>query len=318
MAFTEKRFNDETAARAHLEAMRWPNGPECPHCGGVDRISRLEGKAHRPGLLTCGDCRSQFSVTVGTVFERSKIPLHKWVLATHLLCSSKKGMSSHQLHRMLGVTYKTAWFMTHRIREAFKVLVSGPMGGGGKIVEADETYWGNAKPIKRVPGRRVGGYAHKHKIFALVEREGAVRSFHVADVTGKTLKPILKAQVAADTHLMTDNAGQYRGEVRGQFLSHETVNHAAKQYSKKSRYAKGHNAHTNTVESFFGLLKRGLIGTYHHVSEQHLQKYCTEFDFRFTHRKATDEQRANAALAQIGGKRLTYRRTHAGQEGLAN
>jgi transposase-like protein len=219
-------------------------------------------------------------VTVGTVFERSKIPLHKWVLATHLLCSSKKGMSSHQLHRMLGVTYKTAWFMTHRIREAFTTLASGPMGGGGKIVEADETYWGNAKPV---------------------ERDGAVRSFHVADVTGKTLKPILAAQVAADTHLMTDNAGQYRGEVKGAFLSHETVNHAAKQYSKKSRYAKGHNAHTNTVESFFGLLKRGLIGTYHHVSEQHLQKYCTEFDFRFTHRKATDEQRANAALAQIGG-----------------
>lgn len=319
MAFTEKRFTDETAARAHLEAMRWPNGPICPHCGGVDRISRLEGKAHRPGLLNCGDCRSQFSVTVGTVFERSKIPLHKWVLATELLCASKKGMSSHQLHRMLGVTYKTAWFMTHRIREAFKTEASsGPIGGGGKIVEADETYYGNAKPIKRVPGRRVGGYAHKHKIFALVERDGAVRSFHVASVTGETLKPILKAQVAADTHLMTDNAGQYRGDIRGQFLSHETVNHAKKQYSKKSRYAKGHNAHTNTVESFFGLLKRGLIGTYHHVSEQHLQKYCTEFDFRFTHRFSTDEQRANAALAQIGGKRLTYRRTDADQNGLAN
>jgi transposase-like protein len=259
----------------------------------------------------CGHCRQQYTVTVGTVFERSKVALHKWVLATHLLCASKKGMSAHQLHRMLGVTYKTAWFMAHRIREAFTVPNAGPMGGGGKIVEADETFWGNAKPIKRVPGRRVGGYAHKHKIFALVERDGAVRSFHVANIDGKTLKPILKAQVAADTHLMTDNAGQYRGEIRGQFKSHETVNHAKGQYSKKSRAAKGHNAHTNTVESFFGIFKRGLIGTYHHVSEAHLQRYCTEFDFRFTHRKSTDEERAAAALRQVGGKRLTYRRTDA-------
>ncbi|MEK6245780.1 MAG: IS1595 family transposase [Pseudomonadota bacterium] len=315
MAFTELRFTDETAARKHLEAQRWPNGPVCPHCGGLERNSRLEGKAHRPGLWNCGDCRTQFSVTVGTVFERSKIPLHKWVLATHLLCASKKGMSSHQLHRMLDVTYKTAWFMTHRIREAFKTEIgSGPIGGGGKIVEADETYYGNARPIKRVPGRRVGGAAHKHKIFSLVERDGAVRSFLVANVTAKTLKPILDANVAPDTHLMTDNAGQYRGDIRGQFLSHETVNHRVGQYAKKSRTVKGAVAHSNTVESFFGLLKRGLVGTYHHVSEQHLQKYCTEFDFRFTHRKATDDQRAASALAQIGGKRLTYRRIGTGAQ----
>lgn len=315
MDFTAKRFTDETAAREHLEALRWPNGPVCPHCGGVERNSRLtaqvKGKGARPGLLFCGDCRTQFSVTVGSVFERSKIPLHKWVLATHLLCASKKGMSSHQLHRMLGVTYKTAWFMSHRIREAFTTPNAGPIGGGGKIVEADETYWGNAKPIKRIPGRRVGGLAHKHKIFALVERDGTARSFHVADVTGKTLKPILTAQVASDTHLMTDNAGQYRTMQRGQFLSHETVNHAAGQYAKKSRAAKGQVAHTNTVESLFGLFKRGLIGTYHHVSEAHLQRYCTEFDFRFTHRMASDEQRAAAALAQVGGKRLTYQRIDA-------
>jgi transposase-like protein len=318
MDFTAPRFTNDTAAREHLEALRWPNGPVCAHCGGADRQSKLEGKAHRPGVYFCGHCRQQYTVTVGTVFERSKIALHKWVLATHLLCASKKGMSAHQLHRMLGVTYKTAWFMAHRIREAFTVPNAGPMGGGGKIVEADETFWGNAKPIKRVPGRRVGGYAHKHKIFALVEREGAVRSFHVANIDGKTLKPILKAQVAADTHLMTDNAGQYRGEIRGQFKSHETVNHAAGQYAKKSRAAKGHTAHTNTVESFFGIFKRGLIGTYHHVSEAHLQRYCTEFDFRFSHRTVTDEQRAASALAQIGGKRLTYRRTDAGQKGLAS
>lgn len=313
MDFTARRFTNDTAAREHLEDLRWPSGPVCPHCGGTERNSRIEaqakGKGARPGLLFCGDCRQQFTVTVGTIFERSKIPLHKWVLATHLLCASKKGMSAHQLHRMLGVTYKTAWFMAHRIREAFIVPNAGPMGGGGKIVEADETFWGNAKPIKRVPGRRVGGYAHKHKIFALVERDGTARSFHVANIDSKTLKPILKAQIAPDTHLMTDNAGQYRGEIRGQFKSHETVNHAAGQYAKKSRAAKGHTAHTNTVESFFGIFKRGLIGTYHHVSEAHLQRYCAEFDFRFTHRKATDEERAATALRQVAGKRLTYRRT---------
>jgi len=315
--FTEPRFANDDAARDHLEALRWPNGAVCPHCGATERNSKIAAgpapkkgekrKGARPGVWFCGDCREQFTVTVGTVFERSKIPLHKWVLATHLLCASKKGMSAHQLHRMLGVTYKTAWFMAHRIREAFTVQNVGQIGGGGKIVEADETYWGNAKPIRRRPGRRAGGYAHKHKIFALVERDGAARSFHVANVTGKTLKPILKSHVAADTHLMTDNAGQYRGDIRGQFLSHETVNHAAGQYSKKSRAAKGHNAHANTVESFFGIFKRGLIGTYHHVSEAHLQRYCTEFDFRFTYRKITDSERAEHALRGIEGRRLMYR-----------
>jgi transposase-like protein len=318
MDFTAPRFTNDKAARKHLEALLWPKGPVCPHCGGTERNSACHGKSHREGLYFCGDCREQFTVTVGTVFERSKIPLHKWVLATHLLCASKKGMSSHQLHRMLGVTYKTAWFMSHRIREAFKIAGTTPMGGGGKIVEADETFWGNAKPMTKRPGRRTGGYAHKHKIFALVERDGSARSFHVADVTGSTLGPILKGQVAADSHLMTDNAGQYRSEIRGDFLSHETVNHAAKQYAKRSRAIKGGVAHTNTVETFFGLFKRGLIGTYHHVSEAHLQRYCTEFDFRFTHRKATDEDRAAAALRQVGGKRLTYRRTDANQTALAS
>jgi transposase-like protein len=311
MDFTAKRFNDESAAREHLEALRWPKGPICPHCGGIERNSRLEGKAHRPGLLFCGDCRTQFSVTVGTVFERSKIPLHKWVLATHLLCASKKGMSSHQLHRMLGVTYKTAWFMSHRIREAFTMPDAGPIGGGGKIVEADETFWGTIKGMTPKKQGRGGGWRHKHKILALVERDGRARSFHVANVDHRTLKPILKAQIAKDSHLMTDAASHYREMQReGGYLSHETTNHAAKEYAKPSRAIKGEVTHSNTVESFFGLFKRGLIGTYHHVSEAHLQRYCTEFDFRFSHRKATDEERAAAALAQVGGKRLTYRSTH--------
>ncbi len=313
MDFTAKRFNDDNAAREHLEALRWPQGPVCPHCGGADRQSRLEGKAHRPGVLFCGHCRQQYTVTVGTVFERSKIPLHKWVLATHLLCASKKGMSSHQLHRMLGVTYKTAWFMSHRIREAFKIPeTSGPVGGGGKIVEADETFWGTIKGRKPRGGRkgRGGGGDHKHKILALVERDGTARSFHIANVDHKTLKPILQAQIDKDTHLMTDGAHHYR-ELGKDFFAHETVNHTQGQYAKKSRKAPGVVAHTNTVESFFGIFKRGLIGTYHHVSEAHLQRYCHEFDFRYTHRKATDEDRAAAALKQVGGKRLTYRRINA-------
>jgi hypothetical protein len=241
-------------------------------------------------------------VTVGTVFERSKIALHKWLMAATLIAASKKGISSHQLHRMLGVTYKTAWFMSHRIREAMK-SDGGIMGGGGKIVEADETYFGKVKP--EMKGKL--GYSNKHKIFALVERDGTTRSFHVANVDGKTLKPILQAQVAADTHLMTDSASHWRNMKRGQFLSHEMVNHMRKQYAKKSRAVKGAVAHTNTIESFFGLLKRGLVGTFHHVSEAHLQRYCTEFDFRFTHRKETDSERADAALRGISGKRLMYR-----------
>ncbi len=262
--------------------MRWPSGPVCPHCGGADRQSRLEGKSHRPGLLFCGHCRQQYSVTVGTVFERSKIPLHKWVLATHLLCASKKGMSSHQLHRMLGVTYKTAWFMSHRIHEAFKVEQSGPLGGGGKIVEADETYIGrNRRPRsgKRGPG------PHLNKVIALVERDGMTRAFHVANVDHNTLKPILKKHIAQDSHLMTDTASHYV-HLDGGFLSHEMTNHSRKEYTRESDFIAG-SAHSNTVESFFGMMKRGLMGTYHHVSEA---------------------PRAATALKQIGGKRLTYRR----------
>lgn len=318
--FNEPRFVDEDAAREHLEALRWPSGAVCPHCGGTERNSKIAAgpkpkkgekrKGARPGLWFCGDCREQFTVTVGTVFERSKIPLHKWVLATELLCASKKGMSSHQLHRMLKVTYKTAWFMTHRIREAMKPNLSQPVGGAGKIVEADETFWGNIKPInKRAPGRKGGGWGHKNKILALVERDGRARSFHVANVDHKTLRPILESQIAQGSHLMTDGASQYRKLDLGMFKDHEIVNHARGEYARKSRTA-GVVAHTNTVESFFGIFKRGLVGTYHHVSEAHLQRYCTEFDFRFSYRAAlgfTDNQRADEALKGISGKRLMYK-----------
>ncbi len=295
------RFKTDEAAREHLESLRWPQGPVCPHCGGADRQSRLEGKSHRPGLLFCGHCRAQYTVTVGTVFEDSKIPLHKWVLATHLLCASKKGMSSKQLERMLGVTYKTAWFMSHRIRKAMETAPKGVLGGGnGGTVEVDETFYGR----KRGYDKRHGPH-HKHAIFSLVERNGGVRSFHVPNVTAKTLKPILQAQVAKSATIMSDDAGQYRimGIPKDQ---HHTVAHL------RHEYVRG-NVHTNTVEGYFSILKRGLIGTYHHVSEQHLQRYVNEFDFRYSNRESLgvdDQQRAAQLLKQISGKRLTYRRTN--------
>jgi transposase-like protein len=290
-------FTNENSAREYLESVRWPDGPFCPHCGATENITKLEGKSHRPGLHQCNSCREHFTVTVGTVYERSHIPLNKWLLATHLMCASKKGISAHQLHRMLGITYKSAWFMAHRIRESMKPG-SGQIGGGGKVVEADETFYGNIKGRKR-PGKQ-GGHLHKHKIFALVERDGNVRSFHVPAVTSETLKPILKKHVPAETTLYTDSAGQYR-KIKSEFPKHETVNHMI------GEYVRG-DVHTNTVESYFGLLKRGLVGTFHHVSEAHLQRYCTEFDFRFSHRTVSDSERATALLKQIGGKRLTYRR----------
>jgi transposase-like protein len=291
-------FQDADKAREYLETLRWPSGPVCPHCSVVGGHYLLGGKATRPGLWKCKDCREQFTVTVGTVFERSKIALNVWLQAVYLLCSSKKGMSSHQLHRTLGVTYKTAWFMTHRIREAMK-SDGGLMGGTGGTVEADETFWGNNKKTRGV-GR---GFEHKMKVFSLVERDGKVRSFHVPRVNAATLKPILLANVHPFTKIVTDEHGAYAASKLGQsFISHDSVNHRAREWSRG-------DIHTNTIEGYFSLLKRGLVGTFHHVGEQHLQRYVTEFDFRYNLRKTSDAERADAALKQIGGKRLTYRRT---------
>lgn len=299
---TDPIFTNEDKAREHLEKIRWPNGPVCPRCGSQNAY-RMTGESTRPGLLKCRDCRKPFSVTVGTVFERSKIPLTKWLLATHLLTSSKKGMSSHQLHRMLGVTYKTAWFMSHRIREAMKPSETPVMGSGGGIVEADETYIGTKKDAEKKLGRKPkAGWGHKHGVFTLVERGGKVRSLHIEGKMFDGVKEALK-QVSKDAHLMTDQAKMYNN-LGKEFASHQAVNHSIKEYVRGV-------AHVNTAENFFSVFKRGMKGVYQHCSGDHLHRYLVEFDFRYNHRAAmdiTDRERARIALEGIEGKRLMYKR----------
>jgi transposase-like protein len=297
-------FHDDDKAREYLESVRWPNGPVCPHCGSTGDHYRLEGKGGekgkkaRKGLLKCQDCREQFSVTVGTVFERSKIPLSKWLMAAYLMCSSKKGISAHQLHRTLGVTYKTAWFLAHRIRFAMADFgKSGPMGSGGGTVEVDETYLGKTEGLGKGPF-----LSKKQKVVSLVERGGNVRSFHVERVTINNIKPILEANLATDVNLMTDSSSVYRN-LKIRYNSHEVVNHSAGEYVRGT-------AHTNTIEGFFSVFKRGMFGTYQHCGSQHLQRYLSEFDFRYNHRAALeidDKTRVTHALQGIAGKRLTYR-----------
>lgn len=301
----QPQFQDPDKARAYLEALRWPHGVVCPHCGLIGGHYALQGKSTRPGVYKCASCAGQFTVTVGTVFERSKIALNVWLQAVHLMCASKKGISAKQLERMLGVTYKTAWFMAHRIREAMNNDNGGLMGGAGSsgVVEADETYWGTATDDdgKRKPVTPGGGA--KMKIVSLVERQGKKRTYHVANVTADTAQYILRNNVHQSAHLMTDEAAFYKKPGK-YFAIHSTVNHSAKEYARG-------NVTTNTVESSFAILKRGLNGTFHSVSEKHLQRYCTEFDFRWNTRQSegfNDTDRANVALKGIAGKRLTYRR----------
>jgi transposase-like protein len=306
------RFKDENAARKHLEALQWPDGPVCPHCGVLGRSSRIKGG--RAGLLFCGDCRQQYTVTVGTVFERSKVPLNTWLYATHLLCSSKKGISSHQMARMLGVTYKTAWFMTHRIREAMNPAEGSepPLGGEGQVVEADETELGHS------PKSRSKGRAHNLKFVSLVERGGRVRS---RKITGKN-KPIsldihnaLYTQVDRKSTLHTDGAKHYK--YTAFHHTHEAVNHD-REFVRDGKLAG--KVHINTAEGYFSIFKRGLVGTYQHMSEQHLPRYLAEFDFRMSHRAKlgfTDDMRTDKALEGIKGKRLTYRRTDKASNGEA-
>jgi len=302
-------FNDEAAARAHLEAIRWPNGPFCPHCGEAENVKRLAGESHRPGLHQCNSCRQHFTVTVGTVMERSHIPLHKWVLGFHLMAASKKGVSAHQLHRMLGVTYKSAWFMAHRIREAMTDPTPSPLGGEGKIVEADETYLGKAENAAAVVKRRYAptkggkvGPGGKRPIVALVERGGEVRAFHMPKVTADNIRDALVRHASRQSRLHTDESNLYP-KVGAEFASHETVRHSAKEYVRG-------DVHTNSAEGFFGVLKRGMRGVYQHCGEQHLQRYLNEFAFRYSNRSrlgVEDAERARLAMRGADGKRLLYR-----------
>ncbi len=289
-------FHDEIKAREWLESQLWPDGPFCPHCGSVGG-TKLHGKAHRPGVHQCNECRQQFTVTVGTLFERSKIPLSKWLMATYLLCASKKGMSTRQLSRMLGVSVKSSWFMMHRIREGMREHKPGPLGGANKVVEADETYVGG-----KAKNKAFGNPPKKEPVVALVERDGKVRSFHVESVSGGTLRPILFTQIDRASYLMTDEAGAYIRAGR-EFAGHGRVNHSIKEY------VRGKFFHTNTVESYFSIFKRGITGNYQWVSAKHLKRYLGEFDFRYNSRDVTDFERAALAAKGIQGKRLTYRRT---------
>lgn len=310
-----KRFTDADAARAHLEAIQWPDGPICPHCGTIDRASRIRGG--RPGLWFCNACREQFTVTVGTVFERSKIPLNIWLYANHLLCSSKKGISAHQMARMLGITYKTAWFMMHRIREAMTPVAGSepPLGGEGKVVEADEAYIGKKDGKRKAPG--AGGYAHKRTVLSLVERGGKIRSFKLGSASRDEIGPAIRQNVDPASVLHTDGANVYKGLAAT--AGHEAVDHN-KTYVRKSGIAnlggveEWPDVHTNTLEGFFSVFKRGMVGTYQHCGEQHLGRYLAEFDFRANYRVRLgydDAMRAEIALKGIAGKRLTYRRINA-------
>ena len=304
-ALTDPIFTNEAKAVEHMEASRWGadlSALNCPLCGSV-RAKKMGG-ATQAGMFLCADCRGKFSVRTGTIFERSHIPLHKWLLATHLMAASKKGISAHQLHRLLGITYKSAWFMAHRIREAMKPSKKAPpMGSGGKTVEVDETYYGRKRD--RAPSKR-GGTGHKHSIVALVERGGEVRSVYVPKLGQNDIRKVMGANISSDAHIRTDESALYTG-VHHKYASHETVNHS------KDEYVRG-SASTNTIEGVFSIFKRGMIGTYQHCGEQHLQRYLHEFDFRYSNREAVgvnDMGRAARILKGAEGKRLMYRQnTH--------
>ncbi len=307
-------FNDETAAYAWVEARVWPDGRICPHCGVVARAGPLKGKSNRVGLYKCYACRKPFTVKVGTIFEASHIALRDWLVAMHLMASSKKGVSANQLHRTLGITLKSAWFMAHRIREAMKERNPGPLGGEGKIVESDETFLGPPTHIFQTgKGWRIkSGVKERMKALTLVERGGRARSLKVESLTSAEINQALRANVSDDSSLMTDDARHYMS-ARKDFPKHDTVNH------KKGEYVRG-EVHTNTVEGYFSIFKRGMKGIYQHCGEQHLQRYLTEFDFRYSNRIALgcdDETRATRALTGVVGRRLTYRTTRGRSQGIA-
>ncbi|HEY6630389.1 MAG TPA: IS1595 family transposase [Rhizobiaceae bacterium] len=310
---SDRHFHDEAAAYKFVEARIWPNGPVCPHCGGVERISKMAGKSTRIGAYKCYQCRAPFTVKIGTVFEASHVKLNLWLQAIFLIASSKKGISSNQLHRTLGVTLKTAWFMSHRIREAMRDGVLGPLGGEGQIVEADETYFGS-RAEKRTTRTRGGSFlksgrhgpSNKRAVLGLVERGGKVRTFHVEQATKINVAQLVTQNVAHESKLYTDESNLYRG-MDQVFAEHDSVKHSRKEYVRGE-------VHSNTIESYFSIFKRGMRGTYQHCAEKHLHRYLAEFDFRHNSRVAlgvNDEARAGRILDGVVGKRLTYETTSA-------
>jgi len=306
MKLTDPIYTDENKAREHLESLHWPHGPNCPHCGNIDpaRITKLLGKSTRPGVYKCKECRKPFSVTVGTLMERSHIKINVWLAAMHLLTASKKGMSAHQMGRMLGISYESAWFLCHRLREAMRetVKTSGPLGGQNKVVEVDEAYVGG-----KAKNRAHREPAPKKAVLSLVERDGRVASFHVANITSETVRPIIVQNADRASALMSDESRVYP-VVGKEFASHGTVNHSANEYVRLGSFM-----HINTAENFFSILKRGINGVYHHVSEAHLHRYLAEFDWRYNYRSGlgvNDTERAEKAIKAMVGKRLTYRRTN--------
>jgi transposase-like protein len=322
--FSEPRFTNEDAARDYLERTLWPDGPVCPHCGIINHAYATK----RRGVFRCAekDCRKDFSVTMGTVMERSHIALHKWVQAFHLLCSSKKGISAHQLHRTLKITYEAAWFMAHRIREAMRDGGLAPLGGGGKIVEADETYYGDVeKPKRRTmtsdgrPFIKSGKAANKRPIVGLVERGGKVRTFHVPVADKENVTKIVRENIDRESRLHTDESKLYGGS-NEHFIHHQTVHHSSGEYVRYMpahivRFPTGEVAfpepiHTNSIEGYFSIFKRGMRGIYQHCAEKHLHRYLAEFDFRYNNRVrlgVNDTDRAALAVKGASGKRLTYR-----------
>jgi transposase-like protein len=296
-----QEYSNPERARALLESIRWPNGPVCPHCKndgkekGLYKIQPKAGSSTRQGLYKCGACRKQFTVTVGTIFEDSHIPITKWLMALFIMCSSKKAISSHQIHRMIGITYKSAWFMTHRIRYAM-----GPILPAEKLtgtVEIDETFIGGKGDMRTKHQR-------KTPVVALVQRDGACRTRVIADITHQNLKAAMETHVSKDAVVNTDDAGVYRGKLKD-YKAHHVVNHSQEEYARD--LPDGDSAHVNTAESFFSLLKRGVMGAWHHVSREHLPKYADEFAFRWTQRKVSDGERTIAAIQATEGKRLTYK-----------
>src|SRR4051812_35395041 len=298
-----KHFHDEEAAFAWVEARIWPNGPVCPHCGGVERLGKLSGKSTRIGTYKCYQCRKPFTVKIGTIFEASHVPLNVWLQAMYLIVGSKKGISSNQLHRTLGVTLKTAWFMGHRIREAMRSGDLTPFGSDGGVVEADETFIGT------LPGAKMKtAYWHKMKVLALVDRDtGRSRAFVIDKIHALEIAPIMFGNLAREAKLMTDEAHHYRAFAL-RFGGHATVNHSVGEYVRGA-------AHTNTIEGYFSIFKRGMRGVYQFCGQKHLHRYLAEFDFRYSNREANginDAARADILLAGVVGRRLTYQRAHIG------